>query len=623
MINQHLEKEYVITNGLGSFCSGTVMGPKTRKYHGILNASLEPPIKRHLLISDLKTHIQTKERTYTLESQSSYQYLQSFDTHVHPTFNYKLNQVQVKKTIAMAYLENTTVVVYDILTQDEAITLQAEIFSNFRDHHDLVDKDNFSLNIKANKNLVTLSHSLANVYISGFSDFHHIEKWHDASKYIIESRRGQPDTEEHFSPGYFEITIPAHTQKRVGLVFTTEESPQNYDDVLKNSRTRLLEIMGRGDTLEQQLNRACDQFIVYRKSTNSHSVIAGYPWFTDWGRDTMIALRGLTLSTKRFKLSKSILETFLNYERDGLIPNMFPDENSPPMYNTIDGTLWMFVALYDYYEATNDQTFIKSHWLKLEAIINKHLQGTIYDIKVDDDGLLSGGSPSTQLTWMDVKIDGIVVTPRHGKAVEINSLWYNALKIMSYFSQTLTLSSNIDFHQHALHCYESFNLKFWNKDSNGLFDLIQDEQAINKIRPNQIFAVSLPFSLLDYKKKKYVVDQVTKHLLTPFGLRSLSPEDSEYIGQYDGDVYKRDFAYHQGTVWGWLMGPYLEAHYKVYKDKNYIEKHLYGLLDHLNDTGIGTLSEVFYGDHPHYPRGCFAQAWSVSEAMRIYQLVKE
>lgn len=244
--------------------------------------------------------------------------------------------------------------------------------------------------------------------------------------------------------------------------------------------------MGNQSTKEQILKKACDQFIVYRRSTEAHSVIAGYPWFTDWGRDTMIALRGLTLSTKRYELAKSILETFLKYEKDGLIPNMFPDENSSPMYNTMDGTLWMFVALYDYYQASQDRAFIASHWAKLDHIIHKHLQGTNYHIKVDTDGLLSGGDPSTQLTWMDVKIDSIVVTPRHGKAVEINSLWFNALKIMAYFSRTLSLESDLDFDGHAKKCYESFNLKFWNEQSKGLFDVIQNDQAIDQIRPNQI-----------------------------------------------------------------------------------------------------------------------------------------
>ena len=623
MINKYKSQEYLITNGLGGFSSGTVLGPKSRKYQGVLNASLEAPIKRHLLISDLKTHVLTNNKSYILECKTGQDCLENFDGMIHPTFDYKIHHVTVKKTIAMVHLENTTTVIYDIKTQDQAATIQAEIFSNFRDHHDLIEDDFIypEINIQANK--VKLSHPLSNVYVLGFGSFNKLETWSEPIQYEIETRRGQPDTERQYSPGYFEITLAPWTEKRIGIVFSTENKGHNFESILEKSTNRLKKIMANHSKKEQILRKACDQFIVYRKSTHAHSVIAGYPWFTDWGRDTMIALRGLTLSTNRYDLAKSILETFLNYERDGLIPNMFPDENSSPMYNTIDGTLWLFVALYDYYQASQDGDFIRSYWTKLNHIINKHIKGTLYHIKVDTDGLLSGGDASTQLTWMDVKIDGIVVTPRHGKAVEINSLWFNALSIMSYFSKELALKSEINFDLHAKKCHESFNLKFWNEKASALYDVIQNGIPIDRMRPNQIFAVSLPFSLLDKDKEKHVVDQVTKYLLTPFGLRSLSQDHPEYIGQYDGDVYKRDFAYHQGTVWGWLMGPYLEAHYKVYQDSIFVNKQLDGLLNHLDDTGIGTLSEVFYGNPPHYPRGCFAQAWTVSEAMRIYNIMNK
>jgi predicted glycogen debranching enzyme len=291
------------------------------------------------------------------------------------------------------------------------------------------------------------------------------------------------------------------------------------------------------------------------------------------------------------------------------------------MYNTIDGTLWLFVAVYQYLEQTDDQTFVTSIYPTLERIIKKHIEGTVYNIHVGTDGLLSGGDKTTQLTWMDVKIDGVVVTPRHGKAVEINALWYNSLMIMNDISKNLGQAETVDYLKHAALCKTGFK-KFWNKNDDCLFDLIQDNQPINHIRPNQIFAVSLPFSLLSKEKELAVIKKVEEELLTPFGLRSLSKDHIDYKPIYNGDVYQRDYAYHQGTVWGWLIGPYLEAHYKLHNNKEYIQQKLQGLFTHLDDTGIGSISEVFSGNEPHHARGCFGQAWSVSETLRVYKMIK-
>lgn len=616
-MSKYTDQEYLITNGLGGFCSGPIQGPPTRKYHAYLNASLNPPIERHVLLGDLLTKLTINEETFVLERQNL---LESFSNHPHPCFDYKVKDVHIRKTIAMAYLENTTAIQYDISTQENPITIQVQVYTNIRDHHDLTEKDGFTYKTEVEGTHLHLHHKKTSLHLQGFGQFISLNTWSAPLVYAIESRRGQPDVDHHFIPGYYQISIPANTKVSLGLTASTQANVSSPQLIIQKDKERLLKVMGHGPDLEKKLLKACQQFVVYRQSTQGHSVIAGYPWFTDWGRDTMIALRGLCLATKDYALAKSIISTFIDYEDHGLIPNMFPDTNSKPLYNTIDGTLWMFIGLYDLYQSTKDSTYIKGLWPKLEKIMHSHISGTIFDIKVDHDGLLQGGNPSTQLTWMDVKIDGIVVTPRHGKAVEINSLWYNALKIMAYFKADLKLSSTIDYEDYAQRCLLAFNTAFIN-DQGCLYDLIQDGKAIDKIRPNQVFAVALPFSILPYENEKNIVDQVSQHLLTKRGLRSLSQDDPDYIGSYDGDVYKRDFAYHQGTVWGWLMGPYLEAHYKVYNDKAYVHDQLQAYLNHFDDTGIDTLSEVFYGDAPHHARGCFAQAWSVSEAMRIYRLI--
>jgi len=629
MFNKIVEKEYIITNGLGGFSSGSITGANTRKYHAILNASLNPPVNRTVLVSRLMTEIIKKEEVITLESTElqdqiidNTSYLKDFSDLPIPTFNYQHEGTEIKKEISMAYGHNTTAVRYEVQTQEE-ITIRVRPFINSRDHHDLSEKNSFSYDMTQEAILLSFKNDLANFKIKGFGEFVHEGKWSDTELYRIETRRGQEDLDCNFSPGYFEVTIPAHTKQSFSVISSTEAIIESADDIMEAELNRRDGLYNGPDVTEKRLHIACDHFIVDRKSTQSKTVIAGYPWFTDWGRDTMIALPGLTLSTKRFADAKDIIKTFIKYEKDGLIPNMFPDSNVEPMYNTIDGTLWLFIAVYQYFNETEDKDFIKEIYPTLERIIDKHIKGTTYNIHVDTDGLLSGGDPTTQLTWMDVKIDGVVVTPRHGKAVEINALWYNALLIMDQLNNTLKMNSAIDYNKYADLCKENYSKKFWNEDKQCLNDLIQDDQPVDRIRPNQIFAVSLPFSLLSEENERKVVDIVKEKLYTPLGLRSLEQAHEDYKPIYDGDVYKRDYAYHQGTVWGWLIGPYLEAHYKVYKDKTYINEALQGMFEHLNDTGIGTISEVFSGDAPHHARGCFGQAWSVSETLRAYKMIQE
>lgn len=628
MYNQLIEKEYIATNGLGGFSSSSLTGANTRKYHSILNASLNPPVNRTILLSRVMSKITINENEHVLESTvyedrhlDNTKYTESFSDLPIPTFNYTVGSCKVKKEICMKYGENTSVIKYTIETGSDDVEISTELHVNSRDHHELSTENSFKYEITENQNHLKLKNDLVTFYINGFGSYHPINKWTDTEFYPVEKRRGQEDVDVNYITGEYKITIKANTTKELYIVASTEPETDIGEDILNNELKRRDALYTGDDITSKRFHIGCDHFVVHRQSTDSKTVIAGYPWFTDWGRDTMIALPGLTLTTKRFEDAKDIIETFIKYEKDGLIPNMFPDDNVEPMYNTIDGTLWLFIALYEYINQTKDLAFFEAIYPTLERIIEKHINGTTYDIHVDSDGLLSGGNPTTQLTWMDVKIDGVVVTPRHGKAVEINALWYNALRIMNELTAESTLKSTIDYSKYANLCKENFH-KFWNEKDQCLYDLIQDGQPVDRIRPNQIFTVSLPFKVLDSEREKAIIKVVEEKLLTPYGLRSLSQDHEDYKPVYDGDVYKRDYAYHQGTVWGWLIGPYLEAHYKVYEDKAYILDKLQGLIKHLDETGIGTISEVFSGDTPHHARGCFGQAWSVSEALRIYEMVK-
>ena len=375
-----------------------------------------------------------------------------------------------------------------------------------------------------------------------------------------------------------------------------------------------------------QLTLAADQFVVKRPTTldpEGRSIIAGYHWFSDWGRDTMIALPGLTLSTGRPEIAASILRTYAQFVDQGMIPNRFPDEDQAPEYNTVDATLWYLEAIRKYFAATGDLSLVAELFPVLETIIEWHRRGTRYNIKMDpDDGLLFAGEEGVQLTWMDAKFDNWVVTPRLGKPVEINALWYNALLTLADFARVLDLEP-APYEELAAKVRIGFN-RFWNEEYGYCFDVLDTLEGSNdaSLRPNQIFAVSLSRSPLDGRQQRSVVDACGRHLLTAHGLRSLSPQDSVYEGHYGGDLYKRDGAYHQGTVWSWLIGPFVEAHLRVYNDPQIARTYLDPLLRHLADHGVGSISEIYDGDPPFTPRGCIAQAWSVAELLRAWQLTE-
>jgi predicted glycogen debranching enzyme len=446
--------------------------------------------------------------------------------------------------------------------------------------------------------------------------------WYFNFEYLVEKARGQDFQEDLFTPGVFKCRLKAGD--KLGVIASTQ-NPEDRDAFAlfaqeKERRKKLISTMPVVDETTKTLGLAADQFIVQRGS-KLKTIIAGYHWFTDWGRDTMIALPGLTLATGRFDDAKKTIRAFAQNVSQGMLPNRFPDVGAAPEYNTVDATLWFFVAIFKYLKYTGDKAFIEDELLPvLEDIISWYERGTRYGIRVDDDGLLYAGEPGVQLTWMDAKIGDWVVTPRTGKAVEINALWCNALAILASLYKLFGQKASAQrLAQRAEKTKARFRREFWYEDGGYLYDYVDGEKHDTSIRPNQIFALSLPFPLLDGQQAKKVLETVTDKLYTPFGLRSLAPEDPKYRSVYSGNGSERDSAYHQGTAWGWLLGPWLSAMVRVnVQGKAAARKYFQDIMPHIGDTGVGTVSEIFDADWPHAPQGCIAQAWSVAEILRAY-----
>jgi predicted glycogen debranching enzyme len=440
---------------------------------------------------------------------------------------------------------------------------------------------------------------------------------------MVEKARGQDFAEDLFTPGVFKCRLKAGD--KLGVIASTQ-NPTGRDALAllaqeKERRQKLVSRLPVIDETTKTLGLAADQFIVQRDK-DLKTIIAGYHWFTDWGRDTMIALPGLTLATGRFEDAKKIIRAFAQSISQGMLPNRFPDEGTEPEYNTVDATLWFFVAIFKYLKYTGDIWFVKNELLPvLEEIIDWHDRGTRYNIHVAEDGLLYAGEPGVQLTWMDAKIGDWVVTPRTGKAVEINALWCNALAIMaSLYKSVGRKASAKRFAQRTENTRDRFRMEFWYEQGGYLYDTVNGEMRDTSIRPNQIFALSLPYPLLEGQQAKMVLETVRDKLYTPFGLRSLAPDDPHYRPIYSGNGSERDSAYHQGTVWAWLLGPWLTAVARVNgkEGKATAKNYFKDIMPHLEDAGIGTVSEIFDADWPHAPRGCIAQAWSVAEIARAY-----
>lgn len=628
--------EWIETNGLGGYASSTVCGSNSRRYHGLLVAALHPPVGRTVLLHKLDETLLIKtesgEDRYKLGSNQfpgaihpkGYTFLTRFERDIFPEFYYSAGGVVLKKTIACIHGENTTIVYYEVLEADAPFTLQLHPLYSSRDFHSLTHVNDvigkhylFDDGIFQTVNYPGGTELFISVPGSEFRDQ---QGWYYRFEYAVEQYRGLEFQEDLYAHGNFFVTMKKGSN--LGIIISTEDpSKRNAVKVLNTERKRRENIV-RDHSLNDSIRRlvlAADQFIVARGKLNT--IIAGYHWFADWGRDTMISIPGLCLAVGRFREAKQILKQFLDSVSEGMLPNRFPDYGELPEYNTIDATLWFFHAIHQYFEYSHDKAFIKSIMPALRDIIDWHYKGTRYNIKVDpDDELLSGGDETVQLTWMDAKVGNWIVTPRRGKPVEINALWYNALRCMEFFSDLLGVTDGAaQYKTKAEKVSKSFNEKFWNEKQKCLFDYIEGSVRNDDLRPNQVFALSLPFPVVSGDRAKKVLQSVTDNLLTPRGLRSLAGSHKEYRPAYGGDVWMRDGCYHQGTVWSYLLGPYVDALFYVKGEKGKPEavRLMKKFLEHLDEAGIGTVSEIFDADAPHVARGCIAQAWGVGEVLRV------
>ena len=678
------EKEWLETNGIGGYASSTITGANTRRYHGLLMAATKPPLGRILTISKLEEFLSVGEELLPLSTNfypnaiypEGYKNLVQFDLTPVPTFTYHIRGTTIEKSVFMVYGENTTVVRYRIsasgATPALPLFLKARVLIAFRDDHWLTH-ENPALNTRCEPIPYGVClrpyEGLPPLYL--FHNAQSMDKdsfWYKNMEYPKEAERGLEANEDHFSPfalnfdvnGGTEFFVVAslhpHSEVDVSSLFNGEVKrrvelrlPQPAQNPIAGSPATLNQSGKRVSGMpvpcsevadeksvpkgEDKGNRntgaldalllAAHSFIVKRGS-NKKSMIAGYPWFGDWGRDTMISLPGITLVQGRFDDAREILLTFAQFVNKGMIPNRFPDYGETPEYNTVDASLWYIHAVYQYLRLAKDLKTIRTDlYGVMKEIVEWYKKGTRYNIGMDSDSLIHAGVEGVQLTWMDAKVCDWVVTPRIGKTVEVNALWYNALKIMAFFAREMGLTSELaEYNALSQKVEKSFLDAFWFPDGQYLFDCITGNVKDAAIRPNQIFAVSLPYSMLPVKKQRGVVNVVEKHLLTPYGLRSLSPHDKDYIGRYCGNQYERDRAYHQGTVWAWLIGPYISAYTRAYAGEEGTRAYIEGLFKpfygHLFDAGVGTVSEIFDGDAPHTPRGCIAQAWSVGEIVRAY-----
>jgi predicted glycogen debranching enzyme len=656
-IDNALSLEWLVTNGLGGYASSTVLGVNTRKYHGLLVAAFNPPVNRHVLLNKLDEEIQIENKTYKLginEFRDTFYpkphgLLQEFALNPFPTFKYNARDVTLQKTIFMPTGKNAVITNYAIrnVGENEA-TVRIFPLVNFRHFYHTTHKNQltWSFNQKPWEQGTVLQFNPQKhvLLLSANKGKYRADQgvWIENMYFRVDAARGEECFDDCLSTGHFELQINPKRQEQFSIVAVSDntiEGAQNALTELRKIDSYLQELKRREDLLRTFQKRyadvnmedwlkwlvlATDSFVVNRASTHSKSVIAGYHWFEDWGRDALISLSGLTLVTGRFDDSREILSTFKHYCNEGIVPNRFPDhESDKPQYNTADASLWFFNAVLQYVKYTGDFDFVENElWSTLQSIINYHVKGTLHNIHMDNDGLIVH---DPQLTWMDATINNVPVTPRAGKAVEIQALWYNALKTMQQLAKRFNQKNFEEkYTQMAEKAGKSFVEKFWNPEKNCLFDVIADGQKDLSLRPNQIFAVSLDFSMLDQAKSEAVVEAVQTKLWCTHGLRTLSTDDARYVGKYAGDWTQRNQAYHNGTVWPWLLGPFVTAFLKTKRHETKwrefaFQKFLLPFFQKtIHQAGLGTVSEIFDGDEPHLPRGCIAQAWSVAEPLRAF-----
>jgi predicted glycogen debranching enzyme len=657
-----VDREWLVTNGLGGYASGTISGAVTRRYHGLLIAALPAPLGRVVMWNHVSEFLRfgdddivslgAEERAGGQLDLKGADWLREFRLEDGlPVWTYHVRDLVLEKRVILPHLQNTVHVSYRILQGTTRPRLELRPAFHFR-HHETAVNEGLTAPYKLTSSKRRYEVSDANgklprlrMRLYDCEAFFTIEETNIHQViYRMEQSRGYAHEGNLWSPGFFHVDLAKH--ETATLVASTEKweiievlSPAEALAAERERRARLLEeaVPEARHGVGAELSFAADQFVItpagrFEEAARAHAagdevrtVIAGYHWFTDWGRDTMISLEGLALTTGRWLEAGYILRTFAYYIRDGLIPNMFPDRAKEGKYHTADATLWFFHALHRYFETTHDRTSLQLLLPKLIDIAEHHLRGTMFHIHVDpEDGLLAQGEEGLQLTWMDAKMGDWVVTPRRGKAVEINALWYNALRLLEkWLRETGHTEAARRYEEHAQQARASFNQRFWFEEGGYLYDVVDcaGRKGTHDIsfRPNQIFAISLDYPVLDQERWAPVVDVVQRKLLTPFGLRSLAPDDPEYKPIYSGDLRSRDGAYHQGTVWGWLIGPFIDAWLRVHpEEKHAAHKFLEFFPEQLNEAGIGTISEVFDAREPHRPGGCIAQAWSVAEVLRCW-----
>ncbi|MEG3896398.1 MULTISPECIES: amylo-alpha-1,6-glucosidase [unclassified Microcoleus] len=659
-------REWLVTNGIGGYASGTIANLLTRRYHGLLVAALKPPLGRTLMLAKLDETAVYHDRPYPLYTNRwadgtiephGYKYVESFQLEgTTPVWRFALADAILEKRIWMQQSANTTYIQYRLHRGSKPIALAVKALVNHRDYHHTTSVGDWQMSLETLESgvCVTAFPSCAPLYLltdaepdAKFRVSAPLYNWYYGFDLAAEKRRGLDCCEDHLHAATFHMTIAPG--QSLTLIASTEKNPQlNGSTALAARRTYEGEVLQNWSKVSEspdwidRLVLAADQFIVSRpqpEEPEGKTIVAGYPWFSDWGRDTMISLPGLTICTGRSEIARSILRTFARYVDRGMLPNRFPDAGGAPEYNTADATLWYFEAIRAYCEATGDDRLLSELWPILCEIVDWHIKGTRYNIRLDpDDGLICAGETGVQLTWMDAKVGDWVVTPRIGKPIELSALWYNAIQAMASFAQKLG-KPHYEYQQLADRTAAGFT-RFWNDGTGYCYDVLDGPGGNDaSLRPNQIFAVSLPLDLspkslsargmrgketyrytplLTPDRRRGVVDACAQQLLTSVGLRSLSPEDPQYRGEYGGDQLQRDSAYHQGTVWGWLIGPFVLAHLHVYKDPAQAREFLEPMAHHIMAGGVGSLSEIFEGDAPHSPRGCTAQAWTVAEVLRAW-----
>ena len=663
-LDKALEREWIITNGIGGFASSTIIGANTRKYHGLLVVPIIPPARRRLILSKLDESIEIDRKKYELFTNigknyisQGYKYQESFQKDILPTFEYKVEDVVITKTICMEHFKNTVGVYYKIKNGSKHSKLILAPVMNFRNSHG-INKDHI-FNIKQkmkNKKLEVKLDEGNPIYIT-INEGNYIEHKNDIFYnmfYIEEEKRGFEPEENHIVPGRYEVEVEPNEEKEISFVCSTEENIEEIDAraLIVKETNRLNKIFNKSKLIENvKLDKtkeekerdkliktfliATDNFIIKRPLFNTYSAIAGYPWFLDWMRDTLISFEGLFLVTKRFENAKKVLQHCIRDIKYGLIPNTYSEDDYRPLYNSVDASLLFFEQVKKYIEYTDDYNFVMEDiYPKLENIIENYAKGIDLDnnnIYMDTDGLIVSGTENTQNTWMDAKYAGIAVTPRNGKAVEINAMWYNALKIMQELATKNDETKKAKYYEKlATKCKKSYQSKFYNKRRKCLYDVLGD----SKIRPNQLFALSLTYPVLDptSEESRNMLEVVTKKLLNNYGLKSLAKGEENYVEVYEGDGCRRDFSYHQGITWTWLLGPYYNALKKLATssktkiDKTKYEEQLKQFIANvtktfskeINERGcIGSIAEIYDSKRPYAPKGAFAQAWSVAEVFRI------